>query len=189
MRLARWCSVAACLAVSAAKAEPPRDVSSVDARVLAAAPGDTILFIRGDQISTARVDRVSLTGRRVRLLRSGSKVRGSISSADLAFELESDRVNGNVAGRRVALDVARAEGGLTISGQFGSRAIMLQLSVHALNGDIGPCHYELASHGNDYSGQVACGGLPARVQLRFPSALTARGDVELAAMLTAFLAA
>ena len=86
------------------------------------------------------------------------------------------------------LPTSRADQSLTISGQFGARAIALHLNVRALGGDIGPCRYALEFRRDRYLGQVGCGGEPAAVQLRVPATLVARGDVELAAMLTTFMA-
>ena len=100
----------------------------------------------------------------------------------------TSQVTGRIGGRPILLDVARADQSLTISGQFGARAIALHLNVRALGGDIGPCRYALEFRRDKYLGQVGCGGEPAAVQLRVPAALVARGDVELAAMLTTFMA-
>jgi hypothetical protein len=169
-------------------AEPASDVSSVETRILCARPGNTILFIRGDQIVEARVDRVTLTSGSLRLKRWGSTLRGRLASQNLELSLGQGHVTGHIADRPILLEVARADTSLNVSGQFGARAISLHLSARVLSGDIGPCSYDLQFRNDEYAGRVSCGAAPAAVSLRVPAALIARSDVELAAMLTAFLA-
>lgn len=175
-------------APTAARGDSPTELSSVETRVLAAQPGDTILFILGNQITEVRVNREALLGRTVRLRRSGAKMRGRLASEDVEMSLGPSQVTGQIAGRPIALDVARAEGRLTVAGRFGARAVSLRFSLRAVDGEIGPCRYDLAFRRDQYIGRLACGGEPTAVQLRVPTTLVARGDVELAAMLTAFLA-
>jgi hypothetical protein len=146
------------------------------------------LLVVGDQVREARVDRVSLAGRALVLKRWGSKLSGRLATQNLELGLNPDQITGRIADRPVQLDVVRADESLTVSGRFGARAISLHLNVRAVTGEIGPCRYNFEFRRKEYAGRVDCGGEPTAVRLRIPAALVARGDVELAAMLTAFLA-
>jgi hypothetical protein len=52
---------------------------------------------------------------------------------------------------------------------------------------VGLCRYDLSLLRGAYVGRVFCGGDPLRMTLTIPVSLAARGDVELAALLTSIL--
>jgi hypothetical protein len=168
--------------------KPPAELSSVEGRALAAQPGDSLLLIVGDRITVARVDRAGVWCRDVRLRLDGERLRGRVSGQNVELDMSDGRVSGKIAAQAVSLLVARADGALRVTGRFGARAIDEELTPRAISAEIGPCRYELRLGRNEYGGQVSCGGQPEGVRLRVPATLAARGDVELAALLTAILA-
>jgi hypothetical protein len=169
-------------------AKPPREVSSVEERALAARPGDSLFLIVGDRITVARIDRACVTSRGVRLELAGTHVRGELGGQRVALELGPRRVEGHVGERDVSMDVARGDAALNVEGRFGARGISLHLSPASVIAEVGPCRYALKFQHNEYQGQVGCGGDPVGVRLRVPASLVARGDVELAALFTSLLA-
>ena len=102
--------------------------------------------------------------------------------------MKDDRVSGTIGAQAVSLQVMRSGGALKVVGRFGAHAIDEDLRPSAVIAEIGPCGYDLRFARNEYTGQVTCGGQPEGVQLRVPATLAARGDVRLAALLTAILA-
>jgi hypothetical protein len=178
--------------VSAARAgesQPPVEVSSVEDRVLAARPGDALLFIVGDRITTARVDRSGIVSRNVSLHLAGTRLRGQVGGQSVQLDLGGARITGTIGSSEVSLQITRSDGGvLKVVGRFGARAISEDLSPGAVTAEIGPCRYALKFQHDEYAGQVGCGGRPEAVHLRVPAALVARGDVELAGLFTALLA-
>jgi hypothetical protein len=167
---------------------PPAELSSVEARAVAAQPGDSLLLIVGDRITVARVDRARVWCRDVRLRLDGEHLRGRVSGQSVELEMNEARVSGKIGSQPVSLVVERFDGALRVRGRFGARAIDEALTPRAISAEIGPCRYELRLARNEYEGQVTCGGQPEGVRLRIPATLAARGDVELAALLTAILA-
>lgn len=174
-------------ASDAAEPQPPVDVSSVADRVLAAQPGDSLLLIVGDRITTARVDRAGMTSRGVTLKFAGTRLRGQIGGQRVQLELHGAHIKGQIGTQEVSLDVGRLEGALKVTGRFGARAVSEDLTPGAVTADIGPCRYVLKFQHLEYAGQVGCGGQPEPVHLRVPATLVARSDVELAALFTALL--
>jgi hypothetical protein len=168
--------------------QPPIEVSSVTDRVLAAQPGDSLLLVVGDRITTARVDRSGIASRNVTLRLTGARLRGQVGGQRAQLELGNGRISGTIASSEVALQVVRVDGALRIAGRFGARSISQDLSPGAIGAEIGPCRYALKFVHSEYSGQVSCGGQPEAVHLRVPAALVARGDTEFAALFTALLA-
>lgn len=173
---------------SAGEPQPPVEVSSVTDRVLAAQPGDSLLLVVGDRITTARIDRTGIFSRNVSLRLSGTHLRGQVGGQRAQLELANGRINGTIASSEVSLQVSRVDGNLKISGRFGARSISQDLSPGAIIAEIGPCRYALKYQHSEYSGQVSCGGQPEAVHLRVPAALVARGDTEFAALFTSLLA-
>jgi len=193
----RWvgCALAVPLLVAgptpsarAGEPQPPVEVSSVADRVLAARPGDSLLLVVGDRITTARVDRTGISSRSVSLRLTGARLRGQVEGQRVQLELANGRINGTIAATEVSLLVVRVDGALRITGRFGARAISQDLSPRAIAAEIGPCRYVLNFLHSEYSGQVSCGGQPEAVHLRVPAALVARGDMEFAALFTSLLA-
>jgi hypothetical protein len=173
--------------LGAGELEPPLEVSSVAGRVLAAQPGDSFLFVVGDRISTARIDRTGISGRGLYLRFSGDRLRGRVGGQRVDLQLRGEQVSGRIGTREVSLDVGRSAGALKVIGRFGSRAVSEDLTPGAVDAEVGPCRYVLRFRRAEYQGQVGCGGQPEQVRLRVPAALVARGDVELAALFTALL--
>jgi hypothetical protein len=171
----------------AGEPQPPVDVSSVADRVLAAQPGDSLLLVVGDRITTARVDRAGMTSRGVSLKFAGTRLRGQVGGQRVQLEMRGAHINGEIGTLEVSLDVSRLEGALNVTGRFGARAVAEELTPGAVTADIGPCRYVLKFQHMEYAGQVSCGGQPEPVHLRVPAALVARSDVELAALFTALL--
>jgi hypothetical protein len=176
------------LGARAGEPQPPIEVSSVADRVLAAQPGDSLLLVVGDRITTARVDRAGISSRNVSLQFSGARLRGQVGKQRTDLELGNGRIKGTIASSEVSLQVSRVDGALKITGRFGARSISQDLSPGAIVAEIGPCRYALKYQHSEYSGQVSCGGQPEAVHLRVPAALVARGDTEFAALFTALLA-
>ena len=157
-------------------------------RALAARPGDSLLLVVGDRITTARIDRGRIASRNVTLRLTGARLRGQVGGQRAQLELGNGRVSGTIASSEVSLQVVRQDGVLKITGRFGARAISQDVSPGAVNAEVGPCRYALKFRQNEYAGQVSCGGQPEQVQLRVPATLVGRSDVEFAALFTALLA-
>jgi hypothetical protein len=178
----------ACAAVSrAGEPQPPVDVSSVADRVLAAQPGDSLLLVIGDRITSARIDRGGLTSRGATLRLVGTHVRGQVGGQRVQLEMRAAHINGEIGASEVSLEVGRLDGALKVTGRFGACAVSEELTPGAVTADIGPCRYVLKFQHMEYTGQVNCGGQPEPVHLRVPASLVARSDVELAALFTALL--
>lgn len=168
--------------------EPPPPVSTVSNRILAAEPGETLIFSVGDDVTVARVDRDGLSSRGVDLERSGAGLRGRVGSESVRLAFGPGRITGKLGDRDVALDVTRVAGALQVMGRFGAREIALEIGPQAVGGEVGPCFYDLHLRGGVYRGDVSCGAQPRPVQLQVPVALIAREDVEVAALLTPVMA-
>ena len=179
--------ILAASAVEAGELQPPLEVSSVGARVLAARPGDSLFLVIGDRITTARIDRAGVTSRAVNLRLSGDRIRGRVGGQNVDLVMRGERIDGHIGAREVSLEVGRSAGALKVNGRFGARAVSEELAPSAITAEVGPCRYMLKFQRNEYSGQVGCGGQPEGVRLTVPAALVARRDVELAALFTALL--
>ena len=178
-----------CAAVAqAGEPRPPIDVSSVADRALAAQPGDSLLLVIGDRITSARIDRSGPVQPWCQRCDSRARACGVRWAASASSSRCTPRhINGEIGSSEVALDVARLDGALKVTGRFGDRAVSEELTPGAVTAEIGPCRYVLKFQHMEYAGQVGCGGQPEPVHLRVPAALVARGDVELAALFTALL--
>ncbi len=173
--------------LAAEELKPPVEVSSVADRVLAARPGDSLFFVIGDRIITARVDRAGMSSRGVTLRLSGDRLRGQVGGQRVDLELRSEHIRGKIGLLDVALEVGRLQGALKVTGRFGARAVSEELTPGAVTAEVGPCRYVLTFQHLEYAGQVGCGGQPEPVHLRVPATLVARRDIELAALFTALL--
>jgi hypothetical protein len=173
---------------AAAGVSPTAPVASVENRVLAAQPGNTLTLEIGPQTSFTAIDRDHVSGRTVDLQRIGDRLRGFVGDEQSDLILFPSRVAGHVGARPVSLLVERRDGGLAVNGTFGRRAVALSLHPHSIDGDVGPCRYNLRSQMGDYVGTAACGGRPAPVRLELPVALVTRDDAEVAAIVTALFA-
>jgi hypothetical protein len=172
---------------NAGELKPPVEVSSVADRALAAQPGDSLLLVIGDRITTARVDRGGISSRGLNLRLSGDRLRGRAGGQRVDLQMHAEQVRGHIGNLEVALEVGRSEGALKVTGRFGARAVSEELTPGAVTAEVGPCRYVLKFQHLEYSGHVGCGGQPEPVHLRVPAALVARSDVELAALFTALL--
>ena len=172
----------------AGEPQPPVAVSSVEDRVLAARPGDSLLLVVGDRITTARVDRAGISSRNINLRLTGTRLRGQVGGQRVQLDLGDGRITGTIGSSEVSLQITRSDGLLKVVGRFGARAISEDLSPGAVTAEIGPCRYALRFQHDEYSGQVGCGAQPEAVHLRVPASLVARGDVEFAGLFTALLA-
>jgi hypothetical protein len=172
----------------AGDAKPPREVSSVEERALAARPGDSLLLMVGDRITVARVDRTGITSRGIHLQLTGTRLRGDVGGQHVTLDLSEGHVAGRIGAGEVSLAVSRGEASLNVDGHFGARGISLRLNPAAVTAEVGPCRYVLKFYRNEYTGQVGCGGEPEPVHLSVPASLVARGDVELAALFTSLIA-
>jgi hypothetical protein len=191
MRLPVGAVVAASLCALPAAAgdlQAPIEVSSVADRALSARPGDSLLLVVGDRITTARVDRGGISTRGLSLRLIGDKLRGEVGKQRVEVELRGSRISGHIGTREIALEVSRSEGALKVTGQFGARAVSEALTPNEVTAEVGPCRYILKFQKMEYAGQIGCGGQPEPVHLRVPAALIARRDVEIAALFTALLA-
>jgi hypothetical protein len=168
--------------------KPPREVSSVGDRVLAARPGDSLFFVVGDRITIARIDRGGINSRGIHLQLAGARMSGEVGGQRVALDLGPRGVAGHIGASEVSLEVARGDAFLNVEGRFGARRISLHLSPVSVAADVGPCRYSLQFQRNEYAGQVSCGSDPEPVHMRVPATLVARGDVELAALITSLLA-
>jgi len=161
---------------------------SVENRVLAAQPGNTLTVEMGTQTSFTAVDRNHVQGRAVDLQRAADHLRGFVGDEATDLQLAPNHITGRVGALPVSLDVARTNGALDVHGVFGRRAVALSLHPNSIDGDVGPCRYTLRNQVGDYTGTAACGGRPTAVRLELPVALVTRDDAELAAIMTALLA-
>jgi hypothetical protein len=173
-------------AAAGISAVPP--VVSVENRVLAAQPGNTLTLEVGAQTSFTAVDRNHVAGRAVDLQRVGDHLRGFVGDEESDLQLAPGRVTGHVGSNPVSMQVERRAGALAINGTFGRRAVALSLHPHSIDGDVGPCRYQLHNQVGDYVGNAACGGRPTPVRLELPVALVTRDDAEVAAIVTALFA-
>jgi len=171
-----------------AEIDAPIEVSSVADRALSARPGESLLLVVGDRITTARVDRAGISSRGLSLRLSGNKMRGEVGGQRVDIELAGARITGRIGAFEIALEVGRVDGALNVKGHFGARSASEALSPTAVTAEVGPCRYELKFQHQEYAGQVECGGQPEPVHLRVPAALIARRDIEIAALFTALLA-
>jgi hypothetical protein len=163
-------------------------IVSVGNRVLAAQPGNTLTLEVGGQTSFTSVDRNHVAGRAVDLQRLGNHLHGFVGDEESDLLLAPGRVTGHVGAHPVAMQIERQGSELTINGNFGRRAVALSLHPHSIDGDVGPCRYQLRNQVGEYVGTAACGGRPTAVKLDLPVALVTREDAELAAIVTALFA-
>jgi hypothetical protein len=175
--------LAAAVGVSAAT-----PIASVENRVLAAQPGNTLTLEVGAQTSFTAVDRDHVAGRTIDLQRVGDHLRGFVGDEQSDLQLAPGRVTGHLGSHPVSMQIERREGTLAINGTFGRRAVSLSLHPHSIDGDVGPCRYELRNQVGNYVGTAACGGRPTAVRLELPVALVTRDDAEVAAIVTALFA-
>jgi hypothetical protein len=173
---------------AAAGASATAPVSSVENRVLAAQPGNTLTLEVGTQTSFTAVDRDHVAGRSVDLQRVGDHLRGFVGDEESDLRLAPGRITGHVGMYPVSMQIERRAGALSINGTFGRRAVALSLHPHSIDGDVGPCRYELRNQVGNYVGTAACGGRPTAVRLELPVALVTRDDPEVAAIVTALFA-
>lgn len=170
-------------------AAPAAAPVSVQNRVLGAQPGNTLTLEIGTQTTFTAVDRNHVQGRAIDLQRVADHLRGFVGDEETDLQLAPDHITGHVGSRPVSLDVARTNGALEIHGDFGRRAVALSLHPNSIDGDVGPCRYALRNQIGDYVGTASCGGRPTPVRMELPVALVTREDAELAAIMTALLAA
>jgi hypothetical protein len=163
-------------------------IASVENRVLAAQPGNTLTLEVGMQTSFTAVDRDHVAGRTVDLQRVGAHLRGFVGDDESDLILFPSRVAGHVGANPVSLLIERRDGALAINGTFGRRAVALSLHPRSIDGDVGPCRYNLRNQVGVYVGTAACGGRPTPVRLELPVALVTRDDAEVAAIVTALFA-
>lgn len=163
-------------------------VVTVQNRVLAAQPGNTLTLEVGTETSFTAVDRDHVAGRAVDLQRVGNHLRGFVGDEESDLLLAPGRITGHVGAQPVAMQVGRQGSELTINGNFGRRAVTLSLHPHSIDGDVGPCRYQLRNQIGEYVGTAACGGRQTPVKLDLPVALVTRDDAEVAAIMTALLA-
>jgi hypothetical protein len=175
-------------AAAGVTAPAPAPIASVGNRVLAAQPGNTLTLEVGLQTSFTSVDRDHVAGRTVDLQRVGDRLRGFVGDEESDLVLFPSRVAGHVGAHPVSLLIERREGALAINGTFGRRAVALSLHPRSIDGDVGPCRYNLHNQMGDYVGTAACGGRPTPVRLELPVALVTRDDAEVAAIVTALFA-
>jgi hypothetical protein len=142
----------------------------------------------GDDIHVFDVTRETLVGDNVELQRFPGHLRGRVGSEPVDFALEPPRITGKIGAHRVSLDVLPSKEGLQVAGHFGARDIAVHFRIAGIDGDVGPCRYQLKLTRAEYQGEVGCGGEPEQVRLQVPVALVARSETELAAMLVAVLA-
>jgi hypothetical protein len=161
---------------------------SVENRAVASQPGNTLTLEVGAQTTFTAVDRNRVQSRAIDLQRTGDHLHGFVADEESDLQIDRTRIFGRVGTRPVALEIARAGGGLDVRGVFGGRTIALELDTNLIQGDAGPCHYLLKNRRGDYVGTADCGGAPTPVRLQLPVALVLRGDAELAAVLIALLA-
>lgn len=162
--------------------------ASVDNRILAARPGDTLIFGLGDRSSHFHVSRQDIQGDQLYLRRFPGHLRGHVSAEPVDLAVIPPAITGFLGDRTVMLEVLTGEIGLDIAGHFGFREVRLSLEMDRIRGEVGPCRYELDLHRGTYEGHVGCGGPPERVSLIVPVTFVARPTAEIAAMLVAILA-
>ena len=173
---------------AAAGASAATPMVSVENRVLAAQPGNTLTLEIGPQTSFTSVDRDHVAGRAVDLQRVGDHLRGFVGDEESDLQLAPGRVTGHVGSHAVSMQVERRAGALAINGTFGRRIVALTLHPRSIDGDVGPCRFELRNQVGDYVGTAACGGRPTTVRMELPVALVTRDDAEVAAIVTALFA-
>jgi len=183
-----WIAIFAALVSLGGLDTAPAAGVSVENRLLAAEPGQTMSFAVGDRDEVARVDRDGFTSPDIELRRSPNRLRGHVGAESAELVLGPGRITGQIGDSPVSLDVLRSGNRLRIEGQFGSRAIALDIRPGAVAGMAGPCLYDLTLQGAGYRGRVTCGAAPKPVRLRVAAAFVAQSDVEIAAILTALLA-
>lgn len=176
------------LLAAAAGVSPTTPVASVENRVLAAQPGNTLTLEVGPQTSFTAIDRDHVAGRTVDLQRIGGRLRGFVGDEESDLILFPNRIAGHVGANPVSLLIERRDGALAINGTFGRLAVALSLHPHSIDGDVGPCRYNLRNQVGNYVGTASCGGRPTPVRLELPVALVTRGDAEVAAIVTALFA-
>ncbi|HVZ73140.1 MAG TPA: hypothetical protein VHJ20_12250 [Polyangia bacterium] len=186
--------VAASLVGSATGRAAPDATAAVSADtardpIVTTCPGSAVEYELGDAQNLAYVQRDRLDSVDVQLRRRGSRLDGRIKRLRVELELNDGQIVGVFGDRSISLRTERLRGQLRIDGMFGARAIALTLDPQALLGEVGLCRFSLAQRRGSYVGHVFCGGDPLRVRLTIPVSLAARGDVELAAMLTSLLVA
>lgn len=93
---------------------------SVENRVLAAQPGNTLTVEMGTQTSFTAVDRNHVQGRAVDLQRAADHLRGFVGDEATDLQLAPNHITGRVGALPVSLDVARTNGALDVHGVFGA---------------------------------------------------------------------
>jgi hypothetical protein len=164
---------------------------SIDTQLLSPQPGTDLTLVIGDASREISVSREGVLGPGVELHRSGSsEVRGDVGTESVIARLEPGRVDGTIGDHAIALDVLRSPRLLRIDGRFGEKAIVLDIDPNRIAGEVGACLYNLSlqPESNAYVGHVLCGGTREDVRLTVPTSLLARGDAELATLITAILA-
>jgi hypothetical protein len=161
---------------------------STPGEVFSTQPGSILSFEVGNALNIARIDRQGVSSVDVKLRRSGDHLRGRVGRLPVSMSLNGNEVTGRIGDRPVTLSAQRGGSGLSITGAFGARAVSLILSSRAVEGQVGPCRYQLTFDRNAYRGWVGCGGHPEAVRLAMPATLAARSDVEVAALVTPLLA-
>jgi hypothetical protein len=178
----------AALLVGSSAISSPASTSAVNNRLLEATPGQTLRYSIGEEVQVADVSRDGFFSADVNLRKLPGRLNGSVGREPVTMRLEPNRLDGHIGDNPIGLDVIRAGDGLRIMGQFGVRAVALEVRSSSIDGQVGPCFFRLAPEQGIYFGQVSCGGPPRQVRLTLPVSLVARPDAELAAMLVAILA-
>lgn len=158
-----------------------------DAQIVATRPGNTVDYEVGDALNMAYVERDRLVSVDVILRRVRSRFHGQIGHQPVEITMEGSHIGGHIGNRTIVLLAVRASGQLHVDGMFGARSIALVVDPRSLRGQVGLCRYELSLQRGAYAGRVFCGGAPLRMSLTIPVSLAARGDVEVAVLLTSLL--
>ena len=156
--------------------------------LLASSPGQTLSFTVGDRVRLANVTRDGLSTEDVSLRLFPGHMRGEVGVESVDFRFEPKRLEGQIGTHRIGLDVLRSGQELQVMGTFGERSVGMEVRLSGIHAQIGPCFYSLPLMLGSYRGYVTCGGQAVPVTLTVPAALVARGDLEIAAMLTALFA-
>jgi hypothetical protein len=164
---------------------------SIDTQLLATQPGADLTLAIGDATRDVSVSREGVSGPGVELHRSGpGEMRGDVGTESVIARLEPGRIDGTIGDHAIALDVLRSPRLLRIDGRFGEKAVVLDVAPNRIAGEVGTCLYNLSVQPGStaYVGHVLCGATRENVRLTVPPGLLARGDAELATLITAILA-
>jgi hypothetical protein len=163
-------------------------LSSVENRILAAQPGRTLTFAVGDDVRVFDVSREGVAGVGIALRAFPGELRGHLGSESIELRLATPRITGLLGDHAVSLDMLPASEGTRVAGHFGQRKVALSIRMAGIDGDVGPCHYQLKLNRGSYTGQIGCGGEPEDVRLEVPVGFVAKSDAEVTATLIAVLA-